>query len=252
MPFYPEANYKDLLDFESNIAQICELVMLFSESAGSLCELGAFSMDAEISRKLLTVIQRRYYDQESFITLGPLKAQINHFGQESVYVLNDEKLGIKPPDTVANLNLTEFEKCMEDAISQSLKRSRRDLMGSHTTFNPSRPGHVIKLIVGIIQHYGALTRDEIDVVLYDFGINLSQDAIENYILCAKFVGWLSGEPIGARILYYPKIDKPALYFKLKDSVSHQSADAWLVEIREYWKSTDPDRFDVISKAAAAI
>mgnify|MGYP003657507172 CR=1 FL=1 len=66
IPFFPNADYRDLLNFESDIAQICELIMLFSESYGSLCELGAFAMDPEISRKMLTIISRHNYDQRSF------------------------------------------------------------------------------------------------------------------------------------------------------------------------------------------
>lgn len=42
--FFPEGEYKDILKFETDIAQICDLIILFSESFGSAAELGAFSM----------------------------------------------------------------------------------------------------------------------------------------------------------------------------------------------------------------
>ena len=47
--FFPEGEYKDILKFETDIAQICDLIILFSESYGSAAELGAFSMIEEIA-----------------------------------------------------------------------------------------------------------------------------------------------------------------------------------------------------------
>jgi hypothetical protein len=37
--FFPEGEYKDILKFETDIAQICDLIILFSESYGSAAEL---------------------------------------------------------------------------------------------------------------------------------------------------------------------------------------------------------------------
>ena len=54
--FFPEGEYKDILKFETDIAQICDLIILFSESYGSAAELGAFSMIEEIARRLLVGI----------------------------------------------------------------------------------------------------------------------------------------------------------------------------------------------------
>src|SRR5436190_6776347 len=42
-PLTTDAGYGDLLSFESDIAQVVGLILLFAESAGSLAELGAFA-----------------------------------------------------------------------------------------------------------------------------------------------------------------------------------------------------------------
>jgi len=44
--------YDNILDFETDLAQIVELIILFCESEGSLAELGAFAMIDEIAQRL--------------------------------------------------------------------------------------------------------------------------------------------------------------------------------------------------------
>ena len=65
--------YPDLLGFEVDFAQICELILLFSESQGSIAELGAFSMVPELASKLLVVVRDYHLKDDSFIKLGPLQ-----------------------------------------------------------------------------------------------------------------------------------------------------------------------------------
>src|SRR5690606_38828081 len=54
--FAPSGNYQDWLAFESDFAQIVDLIVLFSESYGSIAELGAFAMVEEIAQRLLVVM----------------------------------------------------------------------------------------------------------------------------------------------------------------------------------------------------
>jgi hypothetical protein len=79
--FFPNANYKDILSLESDIAQIADLVLLFSESYGSVAELGAFSVTEEIARRLLVFIDDKSYNEDSFIKLGPLRSLENKYGE---------------------------------------------------------------------------------------------------------------------------------------------------------------------------
>lgn len=69
--FAPDGPYKDWLTFEREFAQIVDLVVLFSESYGSVAELGAFSVVDEIASRLLVVIDDKNYGESSFIKLGP-------------------------------------------------------------------------------------------------------------------------------------------------------------------------------------
>jgi hypothetical protein len=86
--YLSRSDYKDLLSFETDLAQICELILLFCESEGSLAELGAFSMVDEIAQRLMVVIRDKYYQAESFIKLGPLLSLENRHGSPNPHPRN--------------------------------------------------------------------------------------------------------------------------------------------------------------------
>jgi hypothetical protein len=70
--FFPNGQYRDILTLEADIAQISDLIILFTESFGSAAELGAFAIMPTIAPKLLVVIDDHYYGEDSFIKLGSL------------------------------------------------------------------------------------------------------------------------------------------------------------------------------------
>lgn len=60
---FKESKYRDLIKFEEDIAQISDLILLVGESAGSLTELGAFSMNVHISERLLILVKTSHYEE---------------------------------------------------------------------------------------------------------------------------------------------------------------------------------------------
>jgi hypothetical protein len=250
VPFFPKGNYRDLLSFESHIAQICELVMLFSESEGSLCELGAFVMEPEIARKMLIVIMRKYYDEESFVRLGPVQAQINKYGQQSVFVLDDATLGISP-HRIEQIDLKSFASGITEAIKERMKIVEGVASAvEHTTFNRKRPGHIIKLAVGIIQHYGSMTCEEVSLILTFMGIEVDVHTLENYLMCAKFVHWVDEDPVGSRVLFSARQGKRAIGYALQKKSKVIDRDRWLTDIRVYWQARDKVRHTHLIRSAA--
>ncbi len=67
----------DLLVFEEFLAEVSDVIILFVESPGAYCELGAFAYaDALFSDKLIVVMDEKYRNGSSFISTGPvLKAK---------------------------------------------------------------------------------------------------------------------------------------------------------------------------------
>lgn len=62
----------DLLTFEEFLAEVSDSIILYVESPGSFCELGAFAYaDKLFSDKLIIVIDEKYNGDKSFIITGP-------------------------------------------------------------------------------------------------------------------------------------------------------------------------------------
>lgn len=69
----PGSNFTNLLDMEEYISAMVDGVILIVESAGSICELGAFVKTPEIRDKLIVLISSEHDNISSFIKLGALK-----------------------------------------------------------------------------------------------------------------------------------------------------------------------------------
>ena len=69
----PGSNFTNLLDLEEYIAALADGVILIVESAGSICELGAFVKTEEIRDKLIVIISNDHDNKPSFIKLGALR-----------------------------------------------------------------------------------------------------------------------------------------------------------------------------------
>lgn len=79
----PGSNFTNLLDLEEYISAIVDGVILVVESAGSICELGAFVKTPEISDKLVVLISSAHDNASSFIKLGVLKYFSELSGKEA-------------------------------------------------------------------------------------------------------------------------------------------------------------------------
>ena len=201
-------------------------------------------MEAEIASRMLAVLTRWFYNQESFIKLGPIKALENTYGRSAVCVLDDEKLGIPRDGSPLDLNLSAFHSAMEDAVTQRLKTAREP-----TTFDARRNGHIIKLITGLVQHYGAMTLVEIEVSLFCFGILFTPDQIRNFLLCAAFLEWVVEIPLGLETYYAARAVPPALTYRFTKDSGIRDERRLRNDVREYWRLERPQRFDCITAAA---
>lgn len=75
----------DLLTFEEFLAEVSDAIILFVESPGSFCELGAFAYaDKLFSDKLIIVIDEKYKGNKSFIITGPT-AKAKKDGAEVIF-----------------------------------------------------------------------------------------------------------------------------------------------------------------------
>jgi hypothetical protein len=241
--FFPEGHYRDILTFESDIAQISELIILFSESVGSFAELGAFCVEDEIARHLLVVMDDFNYAQRSFVTLGPIRILMNKYGDSSVCVLDRRDIKIKDIINILGVDSKSLLRLVHYAISE---RTRGKV--EHTTFDPTRSGHIVKLIVGLIQHYGALTLAEIDVFLYHLNVTITAERIEDLLLCAEFAKWIVKSKRGLYTYYSSIAERTAFRYRISANVKNLDRARVQADIARYWQSNEPERFSCIQEA----
>ncbi|WP_337828348.1 retron St85 family effector protein [Pseudonocardia sp. TMWB2A] len=242
--YIKSAKYDDLLKFENDLAQICELILLFCESEGSFSELGSFASNEEISSRTLVVIQDEFFnDEKSYIRLGPLQALLND-DDSAVVTYSKNQLGIVGTN-VSNANRQALGALLKERIARRLSSIDR-----HTTLSILREGHAIKALVGFAQELGALQRDEMLLALQHIGIDINDDQLSRYILCAESVTWLRENRTGDRRLIFPnpKLEETATQFLVKKGGDlPTNALRRRAAILDYWQANDPERFYAIAE-----
>ena len=63
---------RDALQMEEDLAKLADMIIVIVESAGTLTELGAFSLSPSLRQKLLAIVDERHKADKSFINTGPL------------------------------------------------------------------------------------------------------------------------------------------------------------------------------------
>lgn len=80
--FYPEDLFDDLLagqgqhsllSLENILADSVDVIIIIPESPGSFSELGAFSNNAKLSKKMICVQDNKYKSKKSFLNYGPIR-----------------------------------------------------------------------------------------------------------------------------------------------------------------------------------
>lgn len=150
-PLTMDAEYTDLLKFESDIAQVVSLILLFVESPGSLAELGAFAALKTVAPSLLAVVEDHYYEQVSFVRDGPVRHLEAEYGDEWVLVIDRAEVGIDHEGGLTGLDLTAFGQSVLPVVE-----SRLEALNKSHKFDPNNSGHAMKLIAGLCQEFGAL------------------------------------------------------------------------------------------------
>lgn len=157
--------YGNLIDFERDAACLAKAIVLFSESAGSFAELGAFCMDNILAERLFVVISSEYYNAGSFIAHGPIK-KIEHHHAAAICVVDS----IKPDKIEAEL----------EAVAQELNETIINLPKS-IAFEPSRERDQFLLAADLVELFGALTIRELRDLMMAMGVDLPMPRLQQVV-----------------------------------------------------------------------
>jgi len=161
--YFPEWNrfegYQNLVEFERDAGALCGAILLFSESEGALAELGAFCMDEVLCERLLVVIRRSHFLQDSFIKHGPILKLTGAHTEASVCVIESEQ-----PD-----QFYEEAEIVAEALQAKVNDHPRKEI-----FLPTRIRDQLLLIADLVELFGALTETELLGLLEFMGVNLDR------------------------------------------------------------------------------
>lgn len=63
----------DLLTFEDILCEFSNKIVLFCESYGTFAEIGAFSSNDDLSKKMIVYVDKKYKQKKSFLINGPIE-----------------------------------------------------------------------------------------------------------------------------------------------------------------------------------
>lgn len=175
--WHEDAVFKNLVDFETELAAICSLVVIILESPGSIAELGAFSQLNELRDKLVVIKNSAFSEGEnknSFINLGILR----HLKET-----NSQSVKIFPWD------ISKPHEIDEDTILDSINGigdSLSEIKGTQV-LKITKESHATTLVCELIRIFVALKNIEIVKYASKLGFKLTKEQVNRKLfLLEKF------------------------------------------------------------------
>jgi len=189
--YFEHSEYKDLLRFERDLAELSSLTVLFSESPGSIAELGSFAVLNTIQERLLVIMHQDDAYQKSFIWRGPV-----------LFLKNLAKTNRKEdPITIYNWQKKKGDKNyfnMDDfSDAEDLAETIESIVNKRpktVSFNKNQLGHIMLLIISLLKIVQLATLEEIVFLLKNFGINQEQKTVKQHLSLLKSLGLIALQP----------------------------------------------------------
>lgn len=239
---YRDTTYSDLIVFEEDIARISGIVLVISESAGSLAELGAFSSNDTIRPTLRIIISEDKFDQESFVRFGPVQRIKN---------LGDERVGVFPwrshkKGHIVQNSVAPIFKDIKDFISGQVDGLANSFL--YSGLNESRAFYDIFWLTHLANVIAPNTLYEAVNRIHP---NLSHDDIRNHIFCMKVAGWMDKVSYSNKEYYYCKKDIDIFEYAYRSSAKSKDSIRRKLEISTLFKNTDNPPTAVYKRAMTA-
>lgn len=227
---YRDSGYNDLISFEEDIARIASVVLVVSESAGSLAELGAFCSNPVISPVLRVIISEHNFSQESFIRWGPV---------ERVRILGRDRVGVFPW-IVAN---------DPDAIEKSIDphyEAITSFVDEHVAGTPGTMAypkdHDVSIFYDILWATylaDAITPAKLLETVQRVHPTLTSSEFRKKLYTLRVAKWISIVPYGGQDYYFLPIPQDPFQYGFKDGVIDKEPVRRVLHVREEIFSGNP-------------
>ena len=167
--WHSDGVYKNLIDFEKDLAGICSLVLIVLESAGAIAELGAFSQIEDMKQKMMVISSSEIKEKNSFIELGVLRHLVD---------ANSGSVRKYPWDMCeARGVFVSVEDEVVDDILSDVNVQLKEIPKS-PSFKAVSNDHVMVLIYSLVKSFVALKLNEIAAYLGFFSVLLTEDNLK--------------------------------------------------------------------------
>lgn len=221
--YFDHSSYDDLLTFEEDLADLSSLTIIFSESPGSIAEFGSFAVLDSIRDKLLVVLHENDSHKESFIWRGPASHLIewakknNKENPITIYNWKTSNL------TSRYMNQEHFDDAEDLAdMVNGLIKSRPKTMSFHT----SRQGHVMLLLVALLDIMHLATLDELFTSLKNLSINIEKKTLERYVSLLVSLELIVRKPYRNYVFYLSAPSKPWISLSFASDAKNRDAMRW--------------------------
>lgn len=230
------AIYDDLVSFERHLAELSSVIVLVLESAGSLAELGLFSVLEEFQKKLLIFVETSHYQSDSFIRLGPIDYL------EKVFENNAEcHRWMQGRGGMARFDPEAAEQLRPD-FAEAV-RSRAANPTPERIFNPRNWLDGALLACDLLGLCSALTLRELRQLLSDLGCVRTETEVKQLVFLLQRVGLIAMEPKGDQRFYISNSDTEHLQFALRDKTFDSMR--FRSDLLAHYEKTDRKRFRAI-------
>lgn len=224
--------YPDLLQLETDLASLTAVLVLITESAGSLAELGSFCCLPEIARKLLVFIDNTHYVADSFIRLGPIKHLEKRYGKDiRVYPFGEEY----------NASGAFFDEiCNEILLERQTSKASK-------AFRSDNVEHIFLLMCDLVELLLIVKPTELlSWMKRVFEVDIPDLTLRRYLYLLEKLGVLSCCRRGKDryIVCSPESSLPFIEYGTKSGSFSQERTRLKAKVQSHFLAHDPIRFAV--------
>jgi hypothetical protein len=243
--WHADGLFKNLMNFEQELAGICSLVVVILESAGSIAELGAFSQLPELSEKLVAIKSRDFETDRnmiSFINLGILR----FLKEERPSAVRNYPWNISVPASIDENVVRDITSDISDILSEIPKAP---------LFNAKLNAHVVTLLYELTFIFVAVRESEYLSYLEIFGVQITRDELRRKLFLLERFAILKRETYSdATFFIVGRSEFHRLRFASQDPASRIDPARLSVECLQFYKDEPKqrNRHRAISLASAGL
>ncbi|WP_339811262.1 retron St85 family effector protein [uncultured Imperialibacter sp.] len=142
----------DLMSLEGELATYSDCILILLESPGTFAELGAFSHNDELVKKILAVNKLEFVGEDSFINLGPLKKI-------------ERKSKFKPVIYANFKRILNYIDIIENNLKGNLRKNAKSINFKTFELFTKNKKYRLQFISDIVTLFGPITKEEVTLVI---------------------------------------------------------------------------------------